>query len=296
MRTQEQIQQLKKVSIMDYLASKGYKPTSKSGIHFMYFSPLRNEDTPSFTVNPIKNTFYDLGNTEDKGNIIELVQKLERISFLEALKVVESMDLMKEKNNDEPFVFLSLSQTSTEGKKYEITAVKDIQHPALITYLKSRKISYDTAFRYIKEIHYRNDKGNFFGVGFQNDNGGLVVRSGVAKKPINLGKAGIKTFVVPESKSVAIFEGMFDLLSAIEHHGHAPRCTTIALNSLSNLSQAVPMLKQAEKIYTYLDLDDNQSGQNATKKIMETYQNVTDMSGIYAGYKDFNEFLVKKIQ
>ena len=295
MRTPEQIKQLKQVPIMDYLASKGYKATSKSGGYLMYFSPLRNESTPSFAVDPNKNTFYDHGDTDSKGNIIELVQKLERISFGEALKVVESMDFMKTKNYDEPVFFSSSSPTSTELKEYEILTVKDVQHPALIAYLKKRKISYGTALKYIKEVHYRNEKGKFFGVGYQNDNGGFALRSAMEKGRFNLGKVGAKTFLVPNSTSVTVFEGMFNFLSAVEYYGRQGH-TAIVLNSASNLNKVMPILKQAKRVFIFLDLDAKQTGQKATNRIIDECKDaiVTDESGIYKDYNDFNDFWVNR--
>ncbi len=289
----EQIKELKqKVRIENYLSGKGIYPTSKSGIYFMYHSPLRDDSTPSFGVNPTKNTFYDLGNDSDKGNIIELVMRMESISFAEACQYLDSQDFMKEKENQKSH-FLSLSPNpNNEIKNYEVTAVKDLQHPALIRYVESRKITLHTAFSYLKEIHYKNAKGKFFGVGYQNDSEGYVLRSEIMKKPINLGHTGIKTFAIPDSKSVSIFEGIFDFLSAIEHFKSRPRCTAIILNSVTNLSKAIPQLTGATTIYSYLDNDE--AGQNATKKMRDAGLNVLDQSNIYKRYKDFNEYLTKR--
>jgi DNA primase len=289
MINQEQIKDLKQVPIINYLSGKGIYPTSKSGSYFMYNSPLRNDSTPSFSVSPTKNTFYDLGNDSDKGNIIELVMRMERMSFVDACQYLDSQDLMKE-NENQKFLSLSSSQNpNNEIKNYEVTAVRDLQHPALVRYLESRKITLHTAFSYLKEIHYKNAKGQFFGVGYQNDIGGYVVRSEIMKKPINLGHTGIKTFAIAGSKSVSIFEGIFDFLSCIEHYRRLPRCTAIVLNSVSNLSKAMPQLTGATTVYSYLDNDD--AGQKATQKMIDIGLNVSDQSKIYEGYKDFNEYL-----
>ena len=286
MKTPEQIKDLKQVSIVNYLHGKGINPTSRSGSYFMYHSPLRNDNTPSFSVSSTKNTFYDLGNESDKGNIIELVMRMERMGFVEACNFLDSQDLMKENEN---LISLSLSQTSTNGvKDYQITAVKDLQHPALIRYVESRKIIFKTAFTFLKEIHYSNSRGKFFGLGYQTDNGGYVLRSGIMKKPMNLGTAGIKTFEVPESKTISVFEGMFDFLACVEYCKRPPRCTAIVLNSVSNLSKAMPQLIGATNIYSYLDNDD--AGRKATQKMKDVGGNVLDKSDTYTDYKDFSEF------
>ena len=291
MINQEQIKELKqKVRIENYLRGKGIYPTSKSGNYFMYHSPLRNDSTPSFGVNPTKNTFNDLG-SNDKGNIIELIMRMERMSFVDACQYLDSQDLMNN-NNENPNYYYSLSQNpNNEIKNYEVTAVKDLQHPALIRYVESRKITLNTAFSYLKEIHYKNAKGQFFGVGYQNDSGGYVSRSKTMKKPINLGQTGIKTFAIVGSRNVSIFEGMFDFLSAIEHFKSRPRCTAIILNSVTNLSKAMPLLERAETIYSYLDNDD--AGKKATQKMRDAGLKVQDQSNIYEGCKDFNEYINK---
>ena len=292
MKTQEQIIALKQYSIVEYLSNKGINPHSKRGIEYLYHSPLRTDSTPSFFVNPTLNVFNDFGNDSDKGSIIDLVMKLEKLSFPDACKFIESLDGKKEREFSPPLSLSCRPNSDEDGDSYEVTAVQNLQHPALIRYIESRKISLNTAFSFIQEIHYKTDRGQFFGVGYKNDIGGYVLRNGLMKKYMNLGKAGIKTFVVPDSKNVSIFEGMMDFLSAIEYCKRPPRCTAIILNSVSNLSKAIPILTGATTIYSYLDNDD--AGRKATQKMTNAGLNVLDKSNIYSvyGFKDFNEFLV----
>lgn len=291
MKTPQQITELKQYSIINYLRGKGINPTSKSGRYYLYHSPLRNDRTPSFSVSPTLNIFNDFGNDTDKGSIIDLVMKLEKVGFIDACQFIESMDGKKERDFSTP-LSLSCCQTSNDTKDYELTAVKDLQHPALIKYVESRKITLRTAFSYLQEIHYKRSGGNYFGVGYKNDDGGYVSRNGIFPKPINLGKSGIKTFVIPKSNSISIFEGMFDFLSAIEHWKYPPRCTAIVLNSVSNLSRAMPQLTGATTVYSYMDNDP--AGRKATQKMKEAGLNVLDQSNIYEGYNDFNDFITNK--
>jgi hypothetical protein len=293
MKTQSEIKELKQVSIVGYLAGKGIYPNSKRGRCYLYLSPLREEKTASFSVDTIRNTFLDWGNYSDKTtSIIDLVVLMEKISFLDACKILESYDgKIETEVAGDNFCLSTVNTLNSEPKNYEVTAVKDLQHPALIRYVEKRKISLHTAFSYLKEIHYKNAKGKFFGVGYQNDNGGYVLRSEIMKKPINLGHTGIKTFAVAGSKNVSIFEGSFDFLSAIEHFKSSPRCTAIVLNSVSNLSKAMPQLTGATTIYSYLDNDD--AGKKATQKMRDAGLNVLDQSSLYSAhnFKDFNDFL-----
>ena len=293
MKSKDKIQELKQVSIEGILRYRGIIPVSKSGVWLMYHSPLREDHKASFGVNTTKNIFNDLG-SGDKGNIIELVMKLENIGFVDACKFLESVDFVKEKEISKTPFLLQSQDPHDNTVSYQITAVKDLQHPALIRYVESRKISFQNAFKYLNEIHYTNSKGKFFGAGYQTDCGGYVVRSEIMKKPINLGKAGIKTFTVPNSKHVAVFEGMFDFMSACEFYKGCPSMTAIILNSTSNLNKALPIISQYEKVFCYLDNDD--AGYKALDKLRQVGINVFDCSHVYKPLNDFNEYLQNKPQ
>ena len=290
MINQEQIKKLKQVSIVNYLRGKGIYPTSKNGKCYLYLSPLREEKTASFSVDTDRNTFLDFGNSDTKTtSIIDLVMLMEKVNFLDACKILEGLDGEKKTEfQTDNFSLLTVNTSEKTVKDYQITAVKDLQHPALIRYVESRKISFKTAFTFLKEIHYSNSKGKFFGLGYQTDNGGYVLRSEIMKKPMNLGTAGIKTFEVPESKTISVFEGMFDFLACVEYCKRPPRCTAIILNSVSNLSKAMPHLIGATNIYSYLDNDD--AGRKATERMKDARGNVLNKSDTYTDYKDFSEF------
>lgn len=288
MRNQEQISVLKQVPIVGYLADKGINPTAKSGAWLMYHSPLRDDSTPSFGVNPIKNIFNDLG-SDDKGNVIELVMLVERLNFSGACSLLEGSSFT---NIDKPFSFISSRHASENShKQAQIVAVKPLQHFALIEYCKSRAISFAVAYQYLKEVEYttKNDK-KYFGVGFLNDNGGYAIRSQLKGGKINIGCQYYTSIVVPESQSVMVFEGFFNFLSAVEYYGRKPSITAIILNSTSNLNKALTTISQYARVYAYLDNDD--SGRKALEKLKQGCTNVIDQSGIYQGYNDFNEFLI----
>lgn len=288
MRNQVQIKILKQVPIVGYLADKGINPTLKSGAWLMYHSPLRDDSTPSFGVNPTKNIFNDLG-SDDKGNIIELVMLMEHLNFSSACSFLEGSTFT---NIDKPFSFTSSSQApESSHKQTQIVAVKPLQHFALIEYCKSRAISFAVAYQYLKEVGYtaKNDK-KYFGLGFINDNGGYAVRSQLRGGKINIGSQYYTSIIVSDSQSVMVFEGFFNFLSAVEYYGRTPSMTAIILNSTSNLNKAFPTISQYAKIYAYLDNDD--SGRKALEKLKQRCTNVIDQSEIYHEYNDFNEFLI----
>lgn len=294
MKTQLEIQELKQISIIGYLADKGINPIKINGNEYWYLSLLRNENTASLSVNLIKNVFKDFGDDSHKGGIIDLVMMLDKISFPDACQVLEEYDGKREKEGCRNSFSFSCQTSESTTQYYQITAVKDLQHPALLRYVESRKISFQNGFKYLQEIHYTNEKGKFFGVGYQTDDGSYVVRSEIMKKPINLGKAGIKTFVVPNSKNVAVFEGMFDFLSACEFYKGYPTMTAIILNSTSNLDKALSIIRKYEKVFCYLDNDD--AGFKALDKLKQAGINIFDTSHVYKPFNDFNEFLQNKPQ
>ena len=59
-----EIQRIKQIAITDYLQQQGYAPARVQGIHYWYYSPLRNESTPSFKVNTERNQWYDFGSED----------------------------------------------------------------------------------------------------------------------------------------------------------------------------------------------------------------------------------------
>jgi len=87
-----EIQRIKQIAITDYLQQQGYAPARVQGIHYWYYSPLRNESTPSFKVNTERNQWYDFGSGEH-GDIIDLVCALHRCTISEAIRLLSAVVL-----------------------------------------------------------------------------------------------------------------------------------------------------------------------------------------------------------
>jgi hypothetical protein len=306
MKTQSEIQALKQISIIGFLAGRGIYPTSKSGSCYKYFSPLRQENTASFSVCTKRNTFVDFGNP-DKGNasIIDLVKLMDKVGFLDACKILEEFDGKKTKNwEDEIFCFFTVNtlencSDDNESGKVIIEEVKPLSNKSLINYAESRMIPFHLANKYLCEAYFRNNgkyakNGKpFYALGFKSDKGGFELRS-QNFKGCNSPKT-ITTIEVPESENIVLFEGFFNFLSALAFYKtDRPKYTTIILNSISFLDVAIPRLTTAKKVYSYLDLDEKGTGQKATQKLIELGLNVSDESKLYKGYNDFNNFLTNK--
>ena len=89
------LQQLKQiVRIADYLN------TEEKEKEFYIHSPFRSEKTPSFKINPIKNTWYDFG-AGFWGTILDLVMKLENKDTKQAVKKLRELagDTTSSNNN-----------------------------------------------------------------------------------------------------------------------------------------------------------------------------------------------------
>ncbi len=71
------------------------KPQGRSGGITYYFSPLRRENKPSFTIECYRGEWRWRdwgGDDEDRGDIIELVERVHRVNFLDALRILLSKE------------------------------------------------------------------------------------------------------------------------------------------------------------------------------------------------------------
>ena len=274
------------VQITDFLTKLGKQPVKTSGKSLVYDSPFREEKTASFHVYLDDNRFHDFGDTSKGKNVIDLVQNLYGYSFSQAVELLVGTELPIA-----PISSFMGQKADNEVIKQVITEIKPLNNSSLVKYCQDRAISIGVAAKWFKEIHYTYNEKRYFGVGFENDLGGYVTRNALMKHPNNIGIAGIATVKSTNTQSVAIFEGYFDFLSAMEHYGcNTPTNTVIILNSVSNLKQAFPLILEATKINLYLDNDT--AGRKAIEAIKATGKTVIDHSSIYANYNDFNEFLV----
>jgi CHC2 zinc finger/Toprim-like len=281
------IQDLKQYPITDYLQSLGLEPVKSVGKELVYYSPKTNETTPSFFVNPSKNVFFDYSSSE-RGDVIRLVQYLQDLDFTTACNHLEKIG----NGLVNPFPQNSFSFCGNEVinpmNTITITTVKPLQSNSLIAYCETRKIPFHIAYKFLHEVHYSNNEKSYYSLGFKNDKGGFELRN-QSFKGCTTPKA-ITTFEVPESKTVYLFEGFFDFLSALAFFGTSkPLNTVIVLNSLSLLSQAKERLNKAVTVHCFLDRDKH--GMATVEKLTADGMNVVDRSGIFEGYKDFNEFL-----
>ncbi|RRB03898.1 toprim domain-containing protein [Larkinella rosea] len=281
----------KEISIVAYLQKLGHEPVA-TGSKFLYRSPLTNERTASFYVDPVANTFADFsyGKVDGYlgGDIIDLVARLNRFSFPQAVAALQA-------DSNKPYFFLiGQNSYSVESEtKLEIVAIIHLQHQALLKYLNQRGIPDAYASNYCKEIHFLSKGQKRFGIGFSTNCGSWAIRS--EKFKCWIGK-GDYTFIEGASSvnanALNLFEGFFDFLSCLVYcktkQLHNP---SLILNSTTHLNRAMEQIQLAPVVNCFLDND--KAGDSAYQKLLEKGVNVIDHRGIYAGYNDFNDFLMR---
>ena len=267
-----------KISIRMVLESFNLFPVKENRKTAFYFALDREEKIPSLSVNFVKNKAFDFG-TGKRYDVISIVQQMNQCSVSEALKYLEKFDfsVKNEIQNEE----------TKQYKEYKILNVLEIQHPALIQYLKSRKVYEQKDL--VKEIEYDLNGKKYFGVGFFNNSGGVEIRNKYSK--ICFGKKDV-TLIKNKlniSNEILIFEGFFDYLT-FRNLGKKENLSSdyLILNSTAMLFKVEEKLKKYNKISMFLDNDSN--GEFVKSKIQNQYKNVEDCSLIYRCFKDLNEW------
>lgn len=269
-----------KINIRTVLESFNLSPVKENRKTAFYFALDREEKIPSLSVDFVKNKAFDFG-TGKSYDVISIVQQMNQCSVSEALKYLEKFDfsVQNEFHNEELM----------QKKEYKILNVCEIQHPALIQYLKFRKVYEQKEL--VKEVEYELNGKKYFGIGFFNNSGGVEIRNKYSK--ICLGKKDV-TMVENQSSEICIFEGFFDYLTFrnLEKKENSTSDYLI-LNSTAMLFKVEETLKKYAKILVFLDNDDN--GKFVKSKIQNQYKNVEDCSLIYQKFKDLNEWFVNDL-
>lgn len=170
-----------------------------------------------------------------------------------------------------------------------VNSVRSLNTISLIKYLSSRMISFEIAKVYLKEVNYTNSGRQFYGVGFQNNNGGWEIRSKHFK-----GSAAPKflTHLSYGSNAIQVFEGFMDFLSFLQLNATAEKSRSydfLILNSTTMVSQAIPVLHTYNSVDLYLDNDP--AGDKASYLIKLEVPKAKDYRIRYEGFSDLNEYL-----
>lgn len=273
--------QAREVDMVDYLNACGLQPARIRGNNFWYFSPFREERTPSFKINRQLNRWYDFGEGTG-GNLIDFAIRYNQCTvseFLETLGMVGRNRISTEPLKIE-------NQAGEHGIRIE--NVRTLYAYPLLAYLKERRIPAELADLYCKEVRYRIGEKAFYAIGFKNDSGGFELRN-----PLFKGSCSPKdiTTIGRGSKQIAVFEGFFDFLSflALTDANNTPGPDYLVLNSLAFFERARPVMEEHKEILLYLNND--QAGRNQTLYAISLSHRYKDQSHSYWRYKDLNDYL-----
>ena len=272
--------QFNSISLEEVLQILGHLPTKQNEKEAWFLNPFKTENHASFKINKNLNYWY-LHSEGIGGKNIDFMKRYLNASISEVL-------IWAENQNFSSFHQQNISNSKLEklSKNYEVIEIKNVQHPALLEYLKERKVEEQTEF--LHEIHYRMNDKNYFGVGFKNDFGGYEIRNKYSK--ICLGKKDIST-IENNSNSARIFEGFFDFLSFknLENELEKETSDYLILNSVSMIHNIKNSLGKYEKVELYFDNDE--AGNRAVEIISNETKNVEDCRVLYLNFKDLNEYL-----
>ena len=274
-----EIQHIKQIAITDYLQQQGYAPARVQGMHYWYYSPLRNESTPSFKVNTERNQWYDFGSGEH-GDIIDLVCALHRCTISEAIRLLSGAKQVAHQE------FSFGGERKISERKLEILSAQPLSNPYLLRYLAARAIPLPVASAYCSEVLFQNMNRTYYAIGFANDALGWEIRNMyfkgcIAPKAITTIKRG--------TDRLQIFEGFMDFLSW-QVLNPSSTSDAIVLNSLALLPRIQEKIKSYKQVESFLDNDD--AGRKSFEVLKQFYPHVIDGSVRYGAHKDLNEWLV----
>ncbi|WP_118976563.1 toprim domain-containing protein [Taibaiella koreensis] len=289
--------QAKQIDLVDYLAFLGHHPQKTRNQDYWYLSPLREEKTPSFKVNRVKNIWFDHGSGKG-GDLLSfgmLYFKCNTSELLYRLLTYQRSKALSFHPPQKPATGLPSSPGFAGEKKEQpdskilILDTRPLIAKALTDYLDERRIPLAIAHSFCKEVDFLLYNKSYTAIGFQNDTGGYELRSRDFK-----GSSAPKaiTFFDNNSGDVSVFEGFFNYLSFLSMPGHRqdPLSNFLILNSTAFFEKAQALMEQHSRVSLYLDQD--KMGIQCTKLALSwDSEKFRDSSQFYRGQKDLNEWL-----
>lgn len=292
------------------LADLGYLPVKsrKNGNELWYLSPFRQERTASLHISRVHHfrlgwiwvwkDFGDMG-----GNVIAFAKRYYGITDLsECLRKLDELSVGEGRAaapSPAPAEARPKAEQKAAAHPFTHVRIQPLASPRLLHYLAGRGIHAALAQRYLQEVHYQYDGMPFSALAFANDAGGHEMRSTERFK----GALPPKTITLlhPEKLTsggaVTVFEGFMDYLSALVWYGREAADTPVLiLNSAVMEDAAIDRIQAlgARRLHLYPDQDP--TGRTLVKRFRERLPEVEiiDHSRLYAGYRDFNAFLMAK--
>lgn len=283
--------QAKRIPLEALLAHLGHEPSRRAGQDLYYRSPFRAEREPSFHVNAATNRWYDFGPGEG-GDVVDLARRLWGVGTSEALR------RLADPAPAPPALVATQPAAEPQGAGSPLTitrAIRPVRHPALLDYLRERGIWPETAAPYLHEIHFVRAGRPGFALGFASDASGYELRNRYGKFAI--GRKDVTLLDIKKGGcAVALFEGFFDFLTAIQLDAlPAGIGQALVLNSTALYARALTRLVALSPTATYLFLDRDPAGLRLTASFVTALAcPVIDASAFYAGHKDLNALLMAR--
>ena len=283
--------EVKAMDIVIFLQNLGYNPIKINSRYAMFHVPYRNSNHPTLRVNRIENTWLDYS-TGRKGNIIELGKLVYQIdNDDQVIRILQDSNL--------PFSLQSRYLIDNEGNPTMISKIRvqELSNKKLLSYLDSRDIDLALAVKYCREIYYSVKWKKYFALAFRNNSGGFEIIS-----------PHIKGYIAPRDLTLIslsssnpyciVFDNFMDFLSyltlnkRIDFTIFSDTVDYLILNSVLNVHRSIPILKKYELVACCLSNDEK--GEDAVNLIASEHDGVHDLSSVYEGYKDLNDFIRDK--
>jgi hypothetical protein len=274
------------IDLVEYLYALGYQPEKVRNNDYWFLSPLRVETTPSFKVNKVLNQWYDHGEGKG-GNLVDFALLYHHCPLHEILKNLESnFSFHQHKSHSQKPV------NAGEKGRIKVLDVREINSLELDKYLSKRKITFDVAKAFCKEVDFVLYDRKHTAIGLKNNSGGYELRNEYFK-----GSSSPKdvTIINNNSENLNVFEGVFSFLSfqTLQQNNSITLTNFLVLNSLSFFEKSRVVMEQHQQSNLYLDRDS--AGLKHLQNALSWSKKYTDQSQVYQHHKDLNDYLVHQV-
>jgi hypothetical protein len=299
MLTQNEIEAIKSISIVDYLKRQNVA-SKRVGSSLFFSAPYRSDPRPSMKIDERANRWYDFG-TGDGGDIIDLVKFTNNTDFASAIKILQAQSGL---NVVTPEALPPAPAASASA--ITVLSVVPIYHVGITDYLHHRNVDIDVAKQQCKQINYMVNDKTYFALGFKNESGGYELRNkyfkGCTSKDITIINPRVNPTGDDDSGSQClVFEGFMDYLSYLTINKHKiphgwqenPNDSIVVLNSIVNLPKAQRYIESQFSVVTFLDND--KEGERAAREVAQMVKSghpVWNASQCFQQHKDLNEYLM----
>lgn len=162
---------LNRVDIVDVVSR--YVDLKRKGANYVACCPFHNERTPSFIVNPSRNTWHCFGSCQEGGNAIKFLMRQCNMSFPEAVRELGKMYgvTIEETDSKEQ----TAEQTANARKREAMLFAYEALQPFFVSQLSESSEEGRYAYSYATK-RWSQDFVNECGIGYAPRNGNLLVQ------------------------------------------------------------------------------------------------------------------------